>query len=108
MFLRVISNTSAKLGPQQGLMFNYLQLHEMLISISKYLAPPKLLSHPQHIIYYKSVVPNEEISMLPLEKTNTDSGLLGQWPAYASSSTGEEEVWKGSGRREKSASSPTV
>lgn len=44
MLLYMISNARAKVGSQQGLMFNYLDLHEILISRAKYLAPPKPLS----------------------------------------------------------------
>lgn len=44
MLLYMISNARAKLGSQQGLMFYYLELYEILISRAKYLAPPKPLS----------------------------------------------------------------
>lgn len=75
-----------QVDPQQDFMFNYLDLNEILISISKHLAPPKPLSCPPSCkcthASRESVILNEEVSMLPAEKPNTNSELLGQCLAY--------------------------
>lgn len=90
-------------------MFNYLDHHKILISISKYLAPPNHHPHRPNIPSWKhthitleSVILNEEISILSVVKTNTDSGLLDQYLADPSTFPPKEGVWKGSGRTKKS------
>lgn len=67
----------AKLGPQEALMFNYLDHHEILMSTSKFLAAPQTLSlpifptNPCASIYttVELVILNEEIRILSVEKT---------------------------------------
>lgn len=102
MLSYVSSNGRAKLAPQEGLMFNYPDHHEILIKTSKFLAAPQTLSlpisptNPCANIHttVELVILNEEISILSAEKTTLflDS-LLSTW-LISSSFTPKEGVWR--------------
>ena len=111
----MISKARAKLASQQVLMFNYIDLQGILISISNYLAAPKPLScspTPSRKCTRattESLILKEKISMLSVEKTNTNSGLLGQGLAYPfffhHRGKGLEGIWQ---NQEGPTSSPSL